>query len=273
MAFGGDNVESYYDEGVTASMKGDLPRALEFFERAIGMDRSFVSAYHQMGKVYLRMGQGQRAAEYLQHVLKNNPRQVPARIDLGYAMLQLGKREEARNQFSQVVGLQPDNSRGHLGLAQVYFQEGDWTHAVAEGEAALTQTTSNFSALFLVGRAARLSGNLALANSSLQSADRLIEKTIEVNPSSPEGYYLRGEINFTRDQFSTALENYRSAEDHGEDGRFYGAFGENFTVLDILAKQGLCYQQLDKLDRARELGERICRLEPENTLGQSLRDL
>ena len=42
MAFGGENAESYYDEGLTALMKGDVAHAEEYFTRAIQMDRTLV---------------------------------------------------------------------------------------------------------------------------------------------------------------------------------------------------------------------------------------
>ena len=64
-AFGGDNAESYYDDGLTASMKGDLERAITCFEKAIHLDRSLAAAYHQIAKCYLRLGLGRRAVDDL----------------------------------------------------------------------------------------------------------------------------------------------------------------------------------------------------------------
>ncbi len=276
MAFGGDNAESYYDEGVTASMKGEMTRAIQCFEKAIRLDNTFAAAYHQLAKCYLRLGQAQQAHDLLQQVVSRRPEQAPPRIDLGFALLALNRTEEARKQFEQILVTDPMNARALLGLAQAYFFEANWVAAMEQARAALAGGGNNFSVLFLLGRAAKLAGHAGLAQSTLEAADKLIEKSIELNPDNPEGHYLRGEVCFARDQFSTAMEHYRAADDR-TDGknpdRLYSAFGENFTQLDVLAKLGLCYQRLGKNDRARELGERILGQDPNHRLGRSLSEL
>ena len=167
MAFGGENAESYYDEGLTAVMKGDIKRAIEFFMHAIKLDSSFVMAYQQLGRCFLRIGQTERAVHVLQQVLARKPTLIPARIDLGYALLQHGNIPEARSQFSQVVQIQTQSSKGHLGLAHVEFQLGNWAQASALAQAAKNLGSANFAVLFLLGKAARLAGDHALSDTAL----------------------------------------------------------------------------------------------------------
>jgi tetratricopeptide (TPR) repeat protein len=271
--FGGENSESYYDEGVTAAMKGDLARAAECFDKAIRLDNSNAAAYHQLGKTLLRTGQTDRAVELLREVVRKRPKQVPPRLDLGYALLGGGDPAGAREQFDRVVHTDASNARALLGLAQVAFQEGNWMGAVEQAEAAKGISGPSFGILFLLGRAARLAGSAELSAESLDQADKLLEKTVEMNPDKPEGHYLRGEVAFVRDQFSTALEYYRSAEDRCKPDRFYSAFGESFCEVDVLAKEGLCYQRLSKMDRAREMGERILAVDPNHKIAQALYNL
>ena len=273
MAFGGDNAESYYDEGLTAGMKGDIARAVQCFEKAIRLDNTFSAAYHQLGKAYLRAGQAAQAVDLLQQVVSRRPEQIPPRLDLGYACLLLNKTKEAREQFEQILAIEPLSPRAQLGLAQVNFCEANWLAAMEQARAALASGGKNFSALFLLGRAAKLAGDTELAKTTLESADKLLEKSIELNPDQPEGHYLRGEVCFVRDQYSSAMENYRAADDRTDaknPDRSYSAFGENFTQLDIMAKLGLCYQRLGKMDRARELGEQIVKRDPNHRIGRSL---
>jgi tetratricopeptide (TPR) repeat protein len=273
MVFSGENAESYYDEGLTASMKGDLGRAVECFEKAVQLDSSMVAAYHQLAKCYVRCGQNKRAANLLQQVVDRKPDQIPPRLDLGYALLSLGSFQDARKQFGYLIARAPDNARAHLGLAKVCFQEGDWTGAVMHAQTALERSGPNFAVLFVLGRAAKLASNAALAEESLDQSDKLLEKSIELQPDQPEGYYLRGEVAMVRDQLPTALEHFRAAEDRAKRNQLYTAFGESFTYVDVLAKQGVCYQRLGNTDRAREIGERILQLQPDHPLAAALKDL
>lgn len=271
--FGGENAESYYDEGLTASMRGDLSRSVQFLERAIQLDRSFIAAYHQLGRCYFRLGDGRRSVEILKKVVSAKPMQLPARLDLGAALLSMGLTQQARDQFEQVAVLDARNGRAHIGLANVCFSEGRWPAAMAEAQMALNSSGPNFAALFILGRAAKLAGNLELSQRSLQDAAVLVEKAADLSPTQPEGFYFRGEVSFALDQFSTALDHYLGAEQRADAQKAYTAYGENFTLIDILAKQALCLQRLGKVERARELGDRILKLDPNHKLGQALKNL
>ena len=270
MAFGGDNAERYYDDGVTASMKGDLKRAAKCFEQAIKKDASFIVAYHQLGKCYLRMGATPQAVSLLQRVVNHMPSKAPFRLDLGQAYLAAGDLPHAKEQFEWLLTIESSRSRGHLGLAQVNFAEGRFDEAVHNARMAIDSGGTNFAALFILGKAGMVSADPTLALEALDRADKLIEKSLELNPDQVEGYYLRGEVAYARKQYSSALEQYRAAYDRARKDAYYSAFGENFRYVDILAKLGLCYRQLDRLDRARELGAEILAIDPEHKIGKAL---
>lgn len=276
MAFGGENAESYYDDGLTASKKGELQKAIECFERAIKLDSSYAVAYHQLGKCYMRLGEAQRAVDILMQVVRKRPNLGPARLDLGLALLSAGNTRSARKEFEQLYNLDPANARALLGLAQCAFNEGDWGSALSQARGALLTGGSNFSALYLAGRAAKLAADEVTAQECLTSAERVLQKSIEIQPDQPESHFLRGEVCFVRNELASALEHYRAADDR-TDGRVpdkvYTAFGENFTQLDIWAKLGLCYQRLGKFDRANEMGKRILARDPNHKLGQALSEL
>lgn len=273
MAFGGENAESYYDEGLTAFIKGDVDAALGFLKRALELDPDLLAARHQLGRCYLRLGQPGLAVDYLQQVLTRRPDLVPARLDLGTALLQQGRADESRRQFSQVLTLQAQNARAQLGLAQAAFQEGNWPSAVALAQTARGQGAASFAVLLLLGRAAKLAGNEPVAQDALKEAEGLIEKSVEMSPDQPEGYFLRGEVYFTLERFSSAMEQYRAAQDRAESGRHYAAFGESFTLADLIVKRGLCMQRLGNLEGARELGRQAFALAPHNKLAQALAEL
>ena len=276
MAFGGETAESYYDDGLTASKKGDLAKAIDCFERAIRLDSSYAVAYHQLGKCYMRLGQAQRAVDILLQVVRKRPNLGPARLDLGLALLAAGNTRAARKEFEQLYHLDLTNARALLGLAQCAFNEGDWASALVQARTAIIGGGSNFSALYLAGRAAKLAGDEVTAKESLDGAERVLQKSIEIQPDQPESHFLRGEVCFARGELASALEHYRAADDRTggtKPDKVYTAFGEYFTQLDIWAKLGLCYQRLGKFERAAELGTRILARNPEHRLGKALAEL
>jgi len=277
--FGGENAASYYDEGLTASVKGDLGRAVQCFQQSVALDGSFLPAHHQLAKCYLRLGKVQAAADLLGKVVATKPDLGPARLDLGHALIELNRLDEARKQFLGVLEAQLGNARASLGLATVCFLEGNWSKAVALALEARAKGGDHFAVLFLLGRAARLirpsadgrlPGAADVSARALEDADALLEKLAEANTNRPEAYFLRGEVAFAREDFTAALEHYRAADSRADDGQVYSSYGERFSRLDILAKRGLCLQRLGEPGLAREMGERIVQVDPNHKIGQAL---
>ncbi|MCC6142207.1 MAG: tetratricopeptide repeat protein [Candidatus Hydrogenedentes bacterium] len=273
MAFGGETADSYYDEGITASMRGDLPAAVQHFEKVLQIDRSYFAAYHQLAKCHIRMGEAGRAAKLLRQVIAVKPNQIPPRVDLGFALLDLGDIGQAREVLGEVANAKPDNARATLGLAICAFREGNWAAAGELAQRSINLGGSNFAAVFLLGKAAKLAGFIEQSFDALSQADALMKNSIESNPEPPEAYFLRGEVNFVRDNYTEALDNYRAAEDRAEGNRHYSAYGEHFTRLDILAKRGLCLQRLGRVQAAREVGVQILGSDPQHKLGAFLKNL
>ncbi len=270
MPFGGENAESYFDDGITASMKGDLKRALQCFERALKLDPAYLAARHQLAKCLLRMGQSSRAIDLLHSVVRHKPEMTAARLDLGSALLTGGMAAPAKAEFEKALTLDPSNWRAQLGLAQTAFLEGRWDVALRQAQAALLCGGRSFAVLWVLGRAAKLTGNASLALKTFDEADALIKKSLELAPDSVEGHFLRGEVAMAMDQFATAVEEYRAASVHAQPETYYTAFGENFTWVDILARQGVCYQRLDRAEQAHVVARQILAIDPEHKLAKSL---
>lgn len=273
MAFGGDSAENYYDDGLTAAMKGELARAIECFEAALRKDSSFLAARHQLGKCRLRLGDTARAIADLSAVVERSPDKIPFRLDLGHAYLASGSAARAREQFEWALSRRKDNARALTGLAQAHFAAGAWMDALECAHAAVDTGGPNFPALFVIGRAGLLAGEETRALEALGTADALLNKSLELNPEQPEGYYLRGEVALARKQYAVALKHFQDAEARARADGYYGAFGENFALVDILAKQGLCFRHLGEPGRARELGKKIVSVSPDHALGRSLAEL
>lgn len=270
MVFGGETAESYYDEGVTASMKGDVPRAVQHFEKALQLDPYYVACHHQLGRCMVRLGELRQAVECFYRVIKAKPNQIPPRLDLGFALLEGGNTKRAAEAFDQVSAMKPDNARAMLGLGSCAFADGEWGRALAMATQAITMGGANFAALYLQARAARLAGRPDVAMEAFTRADALLEKLIESNPDLPEPYYLRGELEFSRENFVPALDAYQAAESRMADGIHYYSYGEHFELIDLLEKRGMCLLRLERRADAQAIGQEVLEHKPKSRIGRLL---
>jgi tetratricopeptide (TPR) repeat protein len=272
MPFGGETAESYYDDGLTSAMRGDLAEAERCFLQALRLDPDYLAAKHQLGKCALRRGDPSEAAARLGEVLQRKPDLVPARLDLGQALLDQDRPEEAQKVFEQVLTHEPENSRALLGMAETAFAQGAWQDAVAYAADSLAHSGPHFPALYLRGKAAMVMGNTELAYRSLDEADAVLETSLEVNPDQVAAHFLRGEVNFSREQFRAAIDHYRDAAELAQFDRGYSAFSVHFTKIDVLARLAVCYQRLGVDDRAMDMAAEILRHEPDHALAKSIRE-
>lgn len=283
VAFGGEDAESYYDEGLTAMMKGNVESARQYFLRSLKLDPDMIAATHQLGKCCLRLGDTRRAVEALKQVVNRRPDLIPARLDYGYALLAEAALVEterkpallssAQQQFADIQITEPGNVRALQGLAQTAFQAGEWGQALGFAQEAHLRGGANFAILFLLGRVAKLAGRSEVAENALKEASALVEHSTELEPNAPESYYLRAEVCFTRGSFGEALDYFTAAEQRADPNKVYTAFGEYFSKWDMMAKRGLCFQRLGDLVSAREMGQQILLKNPEHRLAQMLAKL
>lgn len=259
--FGGENAESYYDEGLTAAMRGELELAIGHFESCIRLDNTYAAAYHQIGKAYYRMGRFKKAVSFLDQVVKNRPGQVPAMIDLAYALLNVGELNRARDMFADVLRIKGTNGRAMLGLASCCMVEGQFDQAFELGRQALNAGSDTFAAHYLMARAARYGGHPEGAMEPEQRAEGLAEKAIETSSDAPEGYFLRGMVQHLRGDLGKALDSFTSAETRARRGRHYTAYNEHFTFVDVLFWKALTLQGLEQFDSARKAAQDILEID------------
>jgi len=270
MVFGGETADSYYDEGVTATMRGDIAGAVRHFERAMQLDPYHVASCHQLGKCKVRLGELQEAVECFLRVIKARPNPIPPRIDLGFALLEGGNVPRAEVVFNEVLAVKPENSKALLGLAGCAYEKGEWDQAYILVSQVIAAGGTSFSALYLQGRAARLANFHDVAAAAFEAADALLESLIEGKPELPEGYYLRGELYFAQKNVAAALEGFQAAENRMAPDAHYYSYGEHFDLTAVLAKRAMCLYRLDRLADARALGQEILKRDPDNRIAAML---
>jgi len=269
MLFGGETADSYYEEGLTAAMKGDLGLAASRFTRALELNAQMHNARFQLGKCLLRMGKPTDALEHFREAAKHLLQPQPL-VDAGYALLLLGRVEEARQQFSDALQIKSEEPRAIIGLARCAAAKEQWGTAVNLTQHAIDQGYDHYDAYFLNARSADKCDMPGVAAAGYSKAIERMDQTIDANAGQATGYYLRGLAYYYQENYSAALDDFQSALARADNDVHYSAYNEHFTVLDMLCMAGLCLKKLGRYDSAKEMGAKILALAPDNETGKRL---
>ncbi len=233
MLFGGETAQSYYEEGLTAAIKGDMDQAIRYFQRANELDAGLHQAQYQIGRCLLRQGKAQAALPLLEAATRNLQGLIPPRLDLGFAFLHLRHTEAARGVFSEILRENPEEPRAILGLAYCAFSKGHWETTINLVQHTIELGRVQFDTHFLLARAADKANMPDVSTIHYQKAEELMNQSIEATPEQPAGYYLRGRVYFGLGQRKAALEDVEMALKYVLPNRRYYAYNEIFSREEI----------------------------------------
>lgn len=254
MLFGGETAQSYYEEGLTSAMKGNLDQAILYFRRAYQMNAGLYQAQYQVGRCLMRLGKAEEALPCLHFAVRALPELSAPRVDLAFALLQLGRTDLARETFAALLQENPDESRAVLGLAYCAFHRAQWETAVNLVQRSIEMGRVQFDTHFLLARAADKVGMVDISTAHYQKAVELINASIEANPEHVTGYYLRGRVYHGLGQYSAALEDMDLALKYALPDRHYAAYNEIFSRDDIRACKEAVLKEMKARDDLRRTG-------------------
>lgn len=105
-------------------------------------DRSFV--LYSIGCVYLETGNYHTASVYFRDAIKEDPAHYGAWRDLGYCSEQMGYLDEAAGYYNRAISLNPDDDYSWLCLADLYINQQRFTEASSLLESARTEAYQGF---------------------------------------------------------------------------------------------------------------------------------
>jgi Tfp pilus assembly protein PilF len=113
--------------GMAYAQKGMMEKAVSAFERAVAIDSTYVSAWHNLGLAR------QKAKDYVDF----QPYYPGARFNMALCLQRLGLLDEAAEHLRTILKEHPRDVKAHTQLGTVFFEKGDWDGAKREFEAAL----------------------------------------------------------------------------------------------------------------------------------------
>lgn len=132
-----------YQLGVLQSELHDYDKAVEAFQKELGLDPNNADAHYSMGAYYLSYG--------------NNP-------------------EQARQHFEKTIQLQPTHLGGYLGLIKIHLSQGRSAEALQLADQAASLGGGNEEFHYLKARALSLLGKKELAEKEMKIFEGMREK-------------------------------------------------------------------------------------------------
>ena len=96
-----------FGKGNSASIKGDLPRALNHFQKAVTLDPEFADAFNGIGMTYAALGELQQAADQFQKAIDLVPDHVGAAANLSIVLCKLKHYHEAGELARRALKINP----------------------------------------------------------------------------------------------------------------------------------------------------------------------
>jgi tetratricopeptide (TPR) repeat protein len=252
------NAEALAMKGVYFMQKEDWEHAVEMLEKAKDADPNLEMTYYNLGKSYRKLRQYQLAEMNVRIAIERNAKHFQAHSELSNILGQTGRIKEGIEEMVAAIRINPLYLKGYLVLGTLYQRAGKGNLAIAlykEGlkhnpnAIVLREELCNLFALQLNFRAAMAEaleivkrrsdyrdylrvGNLAIALSELETAEKAYKTSIRLNPKSWEGHYNLGELYFAAKLMEQARSEYQEAINYG--GNEYKPFnGMGLFVLHV----------------------------------------
>jgi tetratricopeptide (TPR) repeat protein len=162
-------------------------KALDFFENALGLDRSSVVALNGAGSAYFGLHQYVTAVEYFRRCLETNASTYSCMVNLAAAELALKQLDVAQHWLDAAYRLAPERGEALIDFGFLADQRGQWQKAVEYYQRSLLIDPYMPEAYFDLGLDYVHHGDFALAQSTLM-------RGVRANPDDGRIHYLLGAV-------------------------------------------------------------------------------
>lgn len=110
----------------------DWSGAREGFERAIGLNPSYATAYQRYSLYLIAIGRTQESFSQIQKARELDPLSISINFSLGWRLYMARQYDRAIAQLQDTLEMDPTYELPHLVVGQAYGQKGDYVHAIPE---------------------------------------------------------------------------------------------------------------------------------------------
>jgi len=141
----------------------DWSGAAEGFERAIGLNPSYATAYQRYSLYLIAMGRAQDSFAQIQKARELDPLSLSINFSLGWRLYMARQYDAAIAQLKNTLDMDSSYELPHLIVGQAYVQKGDYAQAITELRKAVDLSHGTPLMVSALGHAYARSGNRAEA--------------------------------------------------------------------------------------------------------------
>jgi len=199
-----------FEAGEAALHAGKLEEAERDFRQVLAIDPDAAAAYANLGVIEMRRKHWPQALATLRKAEKLAPDgsglRAGIRLNIGLVYYRQRNYLEAIAPFESVVQQAPGSYQARYLLGFCYFFNGRWADTVTTLEPLWQRVaaTDQLNYLYVLGRAAELSTNTALA-------DKAYARMAEVGQGAPEFRMIVGKAHLNRGEYDDALRELQAA--------------------------------------------------------------
>jgi len=183
---------------------GDLPLALDDYDRIIALEPSIAEAHNNRALVLHRLARPAEALASCDRAIALAPSLSSAHVNRGNALHALGRRDEALADYDRALALGPDQAEAHLGRGNILCDEGRHDAALMAYNRALALKPGLAEAW--LGR-----GNLLCRMRRFVEALPDYDKALTLDPALADAELGRGNALRERRHHQDALHAYEAA--------------------------------------------------------------
>lgn len=225
-----------FEQAQTAHARGDLARALAYYEEAIKVRPEFPEAEFQLGNVLVSLGRLADAEAAFRRAIKLRKDWSLPYSALGALLAHNNRDSEANPLLGEALKLNPQDGLALRALASVRLRAGEVKEALKFAQTATTQAEASASTWLVRAMAERANGDNSGARTSLQHV-------LQIEPGNIAALIERSELNIEGGDYEHAIEDLKSAEQLKKGDKA------------ILSRLAVAYERSGKPEEAQRIAE------------------